>query len=222
MRILLVEDDEMIGSAIVQALKDAAYAVDWVHDGDSATGALMGNEHDAVLLDLNLPKRDGIDVLRSLRARRSKAPVIILTARDELADRIVGLDAGADDYVTKPFEISELLARLRAVSRRLGDHTDNTMRSGRLTVDAATHMAAYGDTVCRLTGREFALMSALLNRPGTVISRSQLEQKVYPWEAQLESNGIEVLIHGIRKKLGASVIRNIRGVGWLVDKEDNR
>ncbi len=157
MRILLVEDDEMIGSAIVQALKDAAYAVDWVHDGESATGALMNNEHDAVLLDLNLPKRDGIEVLRSLRAQKSKAPVIILTARDALADRIAGLDAGADDYLTKPFEISELLARLRAVSRRLGDHGDNAMRCGKLTVNAATHMAVYGDTECRLTSREFAL-----------------------------------------------------------------
>ncbi len=220
MRILLVEDDEMIGSAIVQALKDAAYAVDWVHDGESATGALMNNEHDAVLLDLNLPKRDGIEVLRSLRAQKSKAPV--LTARDALADRIAGLDAGADDYLTKPFEISELLARLRAVSRRLGDHGDNAMRCGKLTVNAATHMAVYGDTECRLTSREFALMSAFIHRPGTVLSRSQLEQKVYPWEAQVESNAIEVLIHGIRKKLGPSVIRNIRGVGWLVDKEDNR
>jgi len=221
MRILLVEDDEMIGSAIVQALNDAAYAVDWVHDGESATGALISKEHDAVLLDLTLPKRDGIDVLRSMRAEKSKAPVIILTARDALADRIAGLDAGADDYLTKPFEISELLARLRAVSRRLGDHHDNAMRCGKLTVNAATHVATYGDTECRLTSREFALMSALVNRPGTVLSRSQLEQKVYPWEGQVESNAIEVLIHGIRKKLGASVIRNIRGVGWLVDKEDN-
>jgi two-component system OmpR family response regulator len=221
MRILLVEDDEMIGSAIVQALKDAAYAADWVCDGESAIGALLGGEHDVILLDLNLPKRDGVELLRMIRAGGSKAPVIILTARDTVEDRIVGLDAGADDYLVKPFEISELLARLRAVTRRLGDHGDTRMTSGNLTLDAATHIAAYGDTACRLTSREFALLSALLMRPGTVLSRSQLERKLYAWQEQVESNAVEFVIHGIRKKLGASVIRNVRGVGWLVDKEDN-
>jgi two-component system OmpR family response regulator len=221
MRILLVEDDEMIGSAIVQALKDAAYATDWVCDGESAIGALLGGEHDVILLDLNLPKRDGVELLRMIRAGGSKAPVIILTARDTVEDRIVGLDAGADDYLVKPFEISELLARLRAVTRRLGDHGDTRMTSGNLTLDAATHIAAYGDTACRLTSREFALLSALLMRPGTVLSRSQLERKLYAWQEQVESNAVEFVIHGIRKKLGASVIRNVRGVGWLVDKEDN-
>lgn len=221
MRILLVEDDEMIGDAIVQALKDAAYAADWVRDAESATGALLGREHDVVLLDLNLPKRDGIDVLRSLRAGGSKTPVIILTARDSVEDRIVGLDAGADDYLVKPFEISELLARLRAVTRRLGDHGDTRMTSGSLTLDAATHMAVYENNECRLTSREFALLSALLMKPGTVLSRSDLERQLYAWQEQVESNAVEVLIHGIRKKLGASVIRNVRGVGWLVDKENN-
>jgi two-component system, OmpR family, response regulator len=221
MRILLVEDDEMIGNAIVQALKDAAYAADWVRDAESATGALLGREHDVVLLDLNLPKRDGIDVLRSLRAGGSKVPVIILTARDSVEDRIVGLDAGADDYLVKPFEISELLARLRAVTRRLGDHGDTRMTSGSLTLDVATHMAVYENNGCRLTSREFALLSALLMKPGTVLSRSDLERQLYAWQEQVESNAVEVLIHGIRKKLGASVIRNVRGVGWLVDKENN-
>jgi two-component system OmpR family response regulator len=221
MRILLVEDDEMIGDAIVQALKDAAYAADWVRDAEAAMGALLGQEHDVVMLDLNLPKRDGIDVLRSLRAGGRKAPVIILTARDSVEDRIIGLDAGADDYLVKPFEISELLARLRAVTRRLGDHADTRMTSGSLTLDSATHIAVYGSTECRLTSREFALLSALLMRPGTVLSRSELERKLYAWQEQVESNAVEVVIHGIRKKLGASVIRNVRGVGWLVDKEDN-
>src|SRR5258708_17441317 len=221
MRILLVEDDEMIGDAIVQALKDAAYAADWVRDAESAIGALLGQEHDVVLLDLNLPKRDGIDVLRSLRTDGSKTPVIILTARDSLEDRIVGLDAGADDYLVKPFEISELLARLRAVTRRLGDHADTTMTSGSLKLDSATHIAVYGNTECRLTSREFALLSALLMRPGTVLSRSQLERKLYAWQEQVESNAVEGVIHVIRQKLGASVIRNVRGVGWLVDKQDN-
>ena len=141
MRILLAEDDEMIGDAIVQALRDAAYAADWVRDAESATGARWGREHDVVLLDLKLPQRDGIDVLRSLRAGGSKAPVIILTARDSVEDRIVGLDAGADDYLVKPFEIGELLARLRAVTRRLGDHRDTGMTSGNLTLDSATHLA---------------------------------------------------------------------------------
>lgn len=221
MRILLVEDDEMIGNAIVQALQDAAHAADWVRDGDAATGALLGQEHDAMLLDLNLPHRDGLDVLRSLRTGGNKLPVIILTARDGVDDRIGGLDAGADDYLVKPFETGELLARLRAVTRRLSDHADTRMASGKLAVDAATHIAVYDGTACRLTSREFALLSALLTRPGTVLSRAQLEQKLYAWEHQVEGNAVEVLIHGIRKKLGASVIRNIRGVGWLVDKDDN-
>lgn len=218
MRVLLIEDDEMIGEAVVQALRDAAYAPDWVRDGDTATGALLGREHDVVLLDLNLPGRDGIAVLRALRSERSKVPVIILTARDSLDDRIAGLDAGADDYLVKPFEIGELLARLRAVTRRLGEHPDSRMVSGGLTVDAATHMASFEGRASRLTSREFALLSALLMRPGTVLSREQLEQKLYAWEERIESNTVEVLIHGIRKKLGASAIRNVRGVGWLVDK----
>src|ERR1700738_5041457 len=141
MRILLVEDDEMIGDAIVQALRDAAYAADWVRDPESATGALLGREHDVVLLDLNLPRRDGIDLLRSMRANGSRVAVIILTARDSVEDRIIGLDAGADDYLVKPFEIGELLARLRAVTRRLGDHRNSKMTSGYLTLDAATHIA---------------------------------------------------------------------------------
>ncbi|CAB3803484.1 Transcriptional regulatory protein QseB [Paraburkholderia ultramafica] len=221
MRILLVEDDEMIGDAIVQSLQDAAYAADWVRDADAATGALLGQEHDVLLLDLNLPHRDGIDVLRSLRSGGNKLPVIILTARDGVDDRIAGLDAGADDYLVKPFEIGELLARLRAVTRRLSDHGDTRMTSGKLTLDAATHIAVYDGAECRLTSREFALLSALLMRPGTVLSRTQLEQKLYAWEQQVEGNAVEVLIHGIRKKLGASVIRNVRGVGWLVDKDDN-
>jgi two-component system, OmpR family, response regulator len=221
MRILLVEDDEMIGAAIVQALKDAAYATDWVRDAEAASGALLGREHDVLLLDLNLPSGDGIDVLRSLRSTGSKMPVIVLTARDGLDDRIAGLDSGADDYLVKPFEIGELLARLRAVTRRLGEHGNTRMTSGRLSLDAATHIAVYDGTECRLTSREFALLSALLMRPGTILSRTQLERKLYAWEQQVGGNAIEVLIHGIRKKLGASVIRNVRGVGWLVDKEDN-
>lgn len=221
MRILLVEDDEMIGDAIVRALQDAAYATDWVRDADAAIGALLGQEHDVLLLDLNLPNRDGIDVLRALRGGGNKLPVIVLTARDGVDDRIAGLDAGADDYLVKPFEIGELLARLRAVTRRLSDHGDTRMTSGKLTLDAATHIAVYDGTESRLTSREFALLSALLTRPGTVLSRTQLERKLYAWEQQVEGNAVEVLIHGIRKKLGASVIRNVRGVGWLVDKDDN-
>jgi two-component system OmpR family response regulator len=221
MRILLVEDDGMIGDAIVRALQDAAYATDWVRDADAAIGALLGQEHDVLLLDLNLPNRDGIDVLRALRGGGNKLPVIVLTARDGVDDRIAGLDAGADDYLVKPFEIGELLARLRAVTRRLSDHGDTRMTSGKLTLDAATHIAVYDGMESRLTSREFALLSALLTRPGTVLSRTQLERKLYAWEQQVEGNAVEVLIHGIRKKLGASVIRNVRGVGWLVDKDDN-
>jgi two-component system, OmpR family, response regulator len=222
MRVLLVEDDEMIGAAIVQALTDAAYAADWVRDGDAALGALLGAEHDVVLLDLNLPRRDGIEVLRSLRSTGNNVATIILTARDDVQDRIAGLDAGADDYLVKPFEIGELLARVRAVTRRSGDHGDTRMVSGKLTLDATTHVAVYDGTQCRLTSREFALLSALMMRPGTVLSRAELERRLYAWDHQVEGNAVEVLIHGIRKKLGQSVIRNVRGVGWLVDKDDDR
>lgn len=219
MRILLVEDDELIGDAIVNALKDAAYATDWVRDAGTALAAVMGREHDAVLLDLNLPGGDGLQVLRELRRIDATMPVLILTARDGVEERIAGLDSGADDYLVKPFDLKEMLARLRAATRRLGAHGEARMTSGKLSLDPLTHMAAYDGTECRLSSREFAVLSALLQRPGAILSRADLERKVYGWDEQVEGNAIEYLIYSIRKKLRADAIRNIRGVGWMVDRD---
>jgi two-component system OmpR family response regulator len=218
MRILLVEDDSMIGEAIIVALKDAAYAVDWVKDGATANNVLEQGEHQAVLLDLGLPKRDGLEVLRRLRLDKNAIPVIIITARDGLQDRIVGLDLGADDYLVKPFDISELLARLRAIVRRQGGQSSPVLTNGKVSLNPATHQACCGDIVEVLSAREFALLHALLLRSGAILNRSELEARIYGWNEEVESNAIDFLIHGVRKKLGADVIKNVRGTGWMVEK----
>jgi two-component system, OmpR family, response regulator len=219
MRVLVIEDDEMVGAAIVQALKDAAYAVDWVTDGVTAIEAAEVENYDVALLDLGLPVTDGREVLRRLRAKGGGPPVIIVTARDGLDDRIDGLDLGADDYVVKPFEVRELLARLRAVLRRQGSRAPPVLSNGRITLDPATHLASNQDESALLTAREFALLQALLMRPGIIQSRAELERTIYGWNEEVESNAIEFLIHAIRKKLGPQAIRNVRGVGWMVDKQ---
>lgn len=219
MRILLVEDDRMIGEAITVALQDAAYAVDWVRDGETALRAIGNQEHQAILLDLGLPKLDGRDLLRKLRATGSTLPVIIITARDALADRVDGLDLGADDYLVKPFEMDELLARLRAIIRRQGGQATSVLSNGLLQLDLSTREVQYGDAQVLLTAREFALLQALLLRPGTILSRAQLEERLYGWNEAVESNTIDFLIHGIRKKLGAKVINNVRGAGWMVARQ---
>ncbi|AEM48246.1 two component transcriptional regulator, winged helix family [Acidithiobacillus ferrivorans SS3] len=216
MRILLVEDDRMIGEAITVALRDAAYAVDWVRDGESALRAIGNQEHQAVLLDLGLPKLDGRALLRKLRAAGSTLPVIIITARDALADRVDGLDLGADDYLVKPFAMDELLARLRAIIRRQGGQATPVLSNGLLQLNLSTREVQYGDAQVLLTAREFALLQALLLRPGAILSRAQLEERLYGWNEAVESNTIDFLIHGIRKKLGAEVIKNVRGAGWMV------
>jgi two-component system OmpR family response regulator len=218
MRILLVEDDSMIGEAIIVALKDAAYAVDWVKDGATANNVLEQGEHQAVLLDLGLPKRDGLEVLRRLRLDKNAIPVIIITARDGLQDRIAGLDLGADDYLVKPFDISELLARLRAIVRRQGGQSSPVLTNGKVSLNPATHQACCGDIVEVLSAREFALLHALLLRSGAILNRSELEARIYGWNEEVESNAIDFLIHGVRKKLGADVIKNVRGTGWMVEK----
>jgi two-component system OmpR family response regulator len=218
MRILLVEDDRMIGAAVAQALKDAAYAVDWVTDGEGAIAAAEVEPYDLALLDLGVPKPDGIEVLRRLRKNRLQLPVIIVTARDGIEDRIGGLDLGADDYLVKPFEVRELLARMRAVLRRQGGGASPILSNGAVSLDPATHEASYEGTSCRLTAREFALLQALLSRPGVILSRDDLERRIYGWNEEIESNAVEFLIHAIRKKIGASAIRNVRGVGWMVDR----
>ena len=218
MRVLLIEDDRMIGAAVAQALKDAAYAVDWVTDGESAIDAAEVETYDVALLDLGLPVRDGRDVLRRLRRNGRALPVIIVTARDGLDDRIDGLDLGADDYLVKPFEIRELLARMRAILRRPGSGGLPLLSNGVISLDPATHEAVYGSEICHLTAREFALLQALMIRPGAILSRSDLERNIYGWNEDVESNAIEFLIHAIRKKIGPSAIRNVRGVGWMVDR----
>jgi two-component system, OmpR family, response regulator len=218
MRVLLIEDDRMIGTAVQQALKDAAYAVDWVTDGETAIHAAESEAYELALLDLGLPKADGRDVLRRLRGLGRKLPVIIVTARDSVDDRIDGLDLGADDYLIKPFEIRELLARMRAVLRREGSGSTPLLGNGILVLDPATREASFLGESALLTAREFALLQALLARPGVILSRSELERQVYGWNEEVESNAVEFLIHTIRKKLGTTVIRNVRGVGWMVDR----
>jgi two-component system, OmpR family, response regulator len=218
MRVLLIEDDRMIGTAVQLALKDAAYAVDWVTDGEAAIHAAESEAYELALLDLGLPKADGRDVLRRFRGLGRKLPVIIVTARDSVDDRIDGLDLGADDYLIKPFEIRELLARMRAVLRREGSGATPLLSNGELSLDPATREASLLGESALLTAREFALLQALLARPGSILSRSELERQVYGWNEEVESNAIEFLIYTIRKKLGATVIRNVRGVGWMVDR----
>ncbi|MBM7482655.1 two-component system OmpR family response regulator [Bradyrhizobium canariense] len=214
---LLIEDDRMIGAAVVEALKDAAYAIDWVQDGELAMAAIRSETYEIALLDLGLPLIDGLDVLKQIRSS-GRLPVIILTARDALTDRIRGLDLGADDYLVKPFEVGELLARMRAVMRREGSGASPILGNGKLQLDPATREASFFGEKSVLSAREFALLQALLARPGTILSRSELERHIYGWSEEVESNAVEFLIHAVRKKLGATAIRNVRGVGWMVDR----
>lgn len=219
MRILLVEDDRMLGAATQQALRDAAHAVDWVLDGDAALLAMRTAPYEAMLLDLGLPRRDGLGVLQAARRSGYNLPVIIVTARDGVDDRIRGLDLGADDYLIKPFETGELLARLRAVARRKGGQAQALLGNGVVTLDPATRQARFGEARARLSAREYALLHALLLRPGAVLSRDDLENLIYGWNEEVESNAVEYLIHSIRRKLGAGAIKNVRGVGWVVDRD---
>ncbi|MBK1724587.1 response regulator [Thiocystis violacea] len=218
MRILLVEDDPMIGEAVSVALKDAAYAVDWVRDGATADSVLRDGDHQAVLLDLGLPKRDGLEVLRRLRQDGNPLPVVIITARDAVEDRVRGLDLGADDYLVKPFDVTELLARLRAVIRRQGGQAAPLLGNGRVSLNPASGEAGNGEISATLSARERALLQTLLLHPGRIFSRAELETHLYGWGQEVESNAIDFLIHAIRKKLGADVIKNVRGAGWLVER----
>ena len=218
MRVLLVEDDPMIGAAVSVALKDAAYAVDWVKDGAAAGSVLEYGEHQVILLDLGLPKRDGFEVLRRLRRAGKSVPVIVITARDGVEDRIKGLDFGADDYLVKPFDVNELLARLRAVLRRQGGQAAPVLTNGKVSLNPVTREARSDGAVELLSAREFALLHALLLRPGAILTRAELEEHIYGWNEEVESNAVDFLIHGVRKKLGANIIKNVRGAGWMVEK----
>lgn len=219
MRVLLVEDDPMIGETVQAALRDASYAADWVKNGQTALTTLASESYDFVLLDLGLPGKDGFEVLRSIRQKNDATPVLVITARDGLADRLRGLDGGADDYVLKPFEMAELLARMRAVLRRKGGPATLILSNGRVSLDPATHEAKASDrSGIQLSNREFALLQALLVRPGAILSRHDLETRIYGWGEEVESNAVEFLIHTLRKRLGSDVIKNIRGAGWMVSK----
>ena len=219
MRVLLVEDDAMIGEAIQEALKDACYAADWVKNGQTALTTLGCQHYDLVLLDLGLPGKDGLEVLSSIRAKDNPVPLLIITARDGLDDRLRGLDGGADDYVLKPFEMAELLARMRAVLRRKGGSAAPVLSNGLVSLDPATREAVVNaGAPVQLSSREFSLLQALLVRPGALLSRSDLEDRLYGWGQEVESNAVEFLIHALRRKLGSEVIKNVRGVGWMVSK----
>ena len=219
MRLLLVEDDAMIGESVQTGLQQDGFAVDWVQDGRAAELALQANPYDMLLLDLGLPRKAGLDVLTALRRRGATVPVLILSARDAIADRVQGLDAGADDYLVKPFDLEELAARIRALLRRQSGRADPVMQVGRLSINPATHQATLDGKSVALSAREFALIHALAARPGVVLSRAQLEEKLYGWSHEVESNTVEVYVHSLRRKLGTEFIRNVRGVGYMVPKQ---
>ena len=219
MRLLLVEDDAMIGEAVLQVLRAEHYAVDWVRDGVMADQALKTEHYDLLLLDLGLPKRDGLEVLRALRARRDALPVLIATARDGVAERIAGLDAGADDYVVKPYDIDELLARVRALLRRSAGRGEPVFEHKGVSLNPATREASVHGQPVQLSAREWAVLEPLIARPGAVLTRVQLEEKLYSWKDDISSNAVEVYIHNVRKKLGSEVIQTVRGLGYVVPKE---
>jgi len=215
-RLLLVEDDDMIGESIEAGLRSENYALDWVRDGASAELAATANSYDLMLLDLGLPRQEGMAVLRAVRARGNDVPVLVVTAREGTAARIEALDAGADDYLGKPFDLEELLARIRAILRRRVSRCSSVIVHGRLQLDLASHTTTYGGVAVPLSAREFAVLRALLDEPGAVVPKRKLEERLYGWNAEIESNAVDVYIHHLRKKLGADVIQNVRGVGYKV------
>ena len=219
MRLLLIEDNESIGKGLHTGLKLAGYAVDWVKDGDMALSAFRTGEYDIAVLDLGLPKRSGIEVLQEIRAHGKALPVLILTAKDSTDDKILGLDSGADDYMLKPFEFDELKARLRALIRRSSGRANPVLRYTDIEIDPASHTVSKNGEIVDLSPKAFEIFLALVENQGRVMSRNRLEESMYSWKDEIESNAVEVHIHQIRKKLGSKVIRTIRGVGYIMDKE---
>ena len=219
MRILLIEDDAMIGKAVRRGLADAGFAVDWVTDGRAAELALANDVYDLAVLDLGLPKKDGMAILASMRSMGNAMPVLIASARDAVRDRIAGLEAGADDYVLKPFDFDELVARVRALLRRNAGSGSPLLTFGSLMLDPLRKLVTQGGATVDLSAKEFAVLEALMRRPGAVLSRAQLEESVYGWGDEVGSNAIEVHLHHLRKKLGAAVIKNVRGVGYRVTED---
>jgi DNA-binding response OmpR family regulator len=217
-RILLIEDDPLLGDGVRAGLAQDGYAVDWVRDGKAGQAALDGAGYDLVILDLGLPRLPGLDLLADLRGKGSEIPVLILTARDAVQDRVKGLDSGADDYLVKPFDLGELLARVRVLLRRSTGHSSPLIRYGELVLDPASHAVTVRGTPVDLSLREFALLRELLANAGQVLSRARLEQSLYGWDQEVESNAIEVHIHHLRKKFGTGLIKTLRGIGYMVEK----
>jgi two-component system response regulator QseB len=216
MRVLLVEDDTMIGAAVHSGLRHEGFAVDWVRDGEAAERSVLAERFDAVLLDLGLPRSNGIEVLRKMRARGDATPVLIVTAQDEVAERVRGLDAGADDYLVKPFEFAELAARIRALLRRRAGRATPVIEHRGVALDPATQRVTQNGKDVALSPREFALLALLMDRPGALLSRTQIEERLYGWGEEIESNAVDVHVHALRRKLGADLIQTVRGVGYRV------
>jgi len=216
MRVLLVEDDVMIGNGLDKALTHAGMTVDWVRTGSDCAAAVRGAGYGLLLLDLGLPDCSGLEILRAIRRGKTDTPVVIITARDDVASRIAGLDSGADDYVVKPFDFDELNARIRAVIRRHQGHSSSIIAAGELSLDLARHEVSYRGSCIVLPLKEFALVRALAERPGAILSRRQLEDRLYDWGNEVESNAVDVLIHYVRRRFDKDVIRNVRGIGWVI------
>jgi two-component system response regulator QseB len=221
MRLLLVEDDPMIGASVQKGLRQDGFSVDWVRDATTAETALRADPYDTLLLDLGLPGTSGDVLLRNLRRAGNTIPVLIITARDAVSDRVAGLDTGADDYIVKPFDLDELAARIRAVRRRHSGRAGHLIEVGPVTFDAAARRVTLDGREVALSARELALLEALLDRPGSILSRAQLEERIYGWGEEVESNAIEVYVHALRKKLGAGFIRTVRGVGYMIPAGDD-
>ncbi len=218
MRLLLVEDDNLLGDGLYVGLKQAEYTVDWVMDGEAANHALMNESFDLVVLDLSLPHMSGIEVLQALRQRNDTIPVLILTAMDSVENRIQGLDSGADDYLIKPFDLDELCARLRALTRRYSGRSDPILSHGTLELNPAAHTVSKDGQSVSLSSREFVLLLFLMENVGRVSSRTRLEETLYGWDGEIESNSLEVFIHHLRKKIGSDIIKTVRGVGYMIEK----
>ena len=219
MRLLLVEDDEILGEGLAEGLKMEGYAVDWLTNGRLADEALKINSSELIVLDINLPDMEGLDILKALRGRKDETPVMVLTAKDTVPDRVMGLDSGADDFVIKPFELDEVCARLRALARRNEGRSVPNIEYKGIVLDPASHQVTWNDEKIDLSQKEFEILSFLMGNIGKVISRARLEESLYSWDSDVESNTVEVHIHHLRKKLDPSIIRTVRGVGYIIDED---